>query len=218
MIKEAVRLAGRRVLDVGCGDGALAAWMQKQGADVLGLEAETAQLERARHTLGTAAAIEGRAEALPLADGSRELILYFNSFHHIPVEAMGRALDEAARVLTHGGELLVVEPLAEGDYFELLRPIEDETEIRAAAYRALHHAPMHGFETEREDLYLSHVRQPSFGAMLESFLKANPARREALEGARDRLAAAYDRLGEPDQEGGGRRFVQPFRLILCRRL
>lgn len=224
VIREAVPLAGRRVLDVGCGDGALAAWMARQGAVVTGVETDAGALDRARATLGAEHVIEAPGQSLPLPDGCADIVLYFNSFHHVPADAMDKALAEVARVLTPGGDLVVIEPLAEGDYFELLRPIEDETAIRAAAYEALGRAIEPSgragpalFQPVAERLYRTFVKQPTADALTLSFRKANPARGPALDRERARLTEAFRRLGEPDPEAGGRRFAQPFRLTHLRR-
>ncbi len=75
------------------------------------------------------------AEALPFAVASFDGAVMLNALHHVP--APGRALAEAARILRKGGRLVVVEPLAEGAFFEALRPIEDETAIRAEAQAAI---------------------------------------------------------------------------------
>lgn len=46
---------------------------------------------------------------------------------------MDRSLAEAARVIRPGGLLIVMEPLAEGGFFDALRIVEDETAVRVAA-------------------------------------------------------------------------------------
>jgi ubiquinone/menaquinone biosynthesis C-methylase UbiE len=57
-------------------------------------------------------------ERLPFAAAAFDLVLLFNSLHHVPVDRQGAALAEAARVLRPGGDLLVAEPLAEGPWFD----------------------------------------------------------------------------------------------------
>jgi SAM-dependent methyltransferase len=211
MIAAAVELAGARVVDVGCGDGVLAAWMAKRGAEVIGIETDPGALVRARATLGPERALDGRGQELPFPGQSLDLVLYFNSLHHLPADELDAAIAEAARVLVGGGALLVVEPLAAGDHFELLRPVDDETTARAAALRALQAAPRHGFAPVERNLYRTFVRYPSAAAAIDSLIKADPRRAEACERERATLERLFAELGEPDPEGG-RRFEQPFRL------
>ncbi|WP_225767897.1 class I SAM-dependent methyltransferase [Inquilinus sp. Marseille-Q2685] len=83
------------VLDVGCGVGALLRAVAADGAvRGVGLAPEEAAAERAR-----AAGLDvqpGRAEALPFADGSFDVVTLEYVAHH--VEHLPRALREAARV------------------------------------------------------------------------------------------------------------------------
>ncbi|WP_395681283.1 class I SAM-dependent methyltransferase [Inquilinus sp.] len=83
------------VLDVGCGEGALLRAITADGAvHGVGLEPEEAAAERAR-----AAGLEvgpGRAEALPFAENSFDVVTLEYVAHH--VEHLPRALREATRV------------------------------------------------------------------------------------------------------------------------
>jgi len=116
VIRQSLALQGARVLDVGCGDGILVRLMAREGAAVTGLEISEDQLARARAaaTVAGESYRVGRAEALPFDDEVFDIVVFFNSLHHVPVEDQETALAESARVLKPGGHLLVVEPLAEG--------------------------------------------------------------------------------------------------------
>lgn len=217
VLREATGFAGRAVLEVGCGGGRLLGWLLREGAWPIGLDPDPAQLARARGEAPGVPLVAGVGEALPLASGSVGLVLYFNSLHHVPLGRQWQALAEAARVLGSGGELLVVEPLPEGDYFALLKPVEDETEVRREAFRALHAAGTLGLRMVREGFYDTRVVEPSWAATRARFLAADPARAAALVAAEPELEGLFRALGEP-AEGGGRAFAQPMRLNLLRRL
>lgn len=96
------------VLDAGCGTGANAEWMARAfGWRVTGLDfaEEGLQFARARH--GLAALIRGDIRALPIRDGSFDLITCFDVFVHLePGEERG-ALAELARCLRAGGWLFL---------------------------------------------------------------------------------------------------------------
>ena len=95
---------GARVLDLGAGTGKLTRPLLAAGLDVVGVE----PLERMRAALaasvGDERALDGRAEAIPLADGSMDGAVCAEAFHWFDG---ARAADELARVLRPGGGLVV---------------------------------------------------------------------------------------------------------------
>ena len=215
VLGETVRWQGRRLLEVGCGDGSLLGWAAAQGAEAIGLDPGPAQLAKARVNAASAALVVGVGEALPFASGCRDLVLFFNSLHHVPLERQWQALAEAARVLRPSGELLVVEPLPEGDYFAVLQPVDDETEVRREAFRALHAAGALGLRMAVEAFYAHRVVVPSWAELCQRILAVDPSRAEALAGAETEAQRRFSTLGEPAPEG--RAFIQPMRLNLLRR-
>jgi SAM-dependent methyltransferase len=215
VLREAVPFAGRAVLEVGCGAGRLLAWLAREGAWPVGLDPDPAQLARARAEAPGVPLVAGVGEALPFASGRIDLVLCFNSLHHVPRALQWQALAEAARVLGRDGELLVVEPLPEGEYFALLERLEDETEVRREAFRALHAAAALGLRMVQEAFYDTRMVEPSWPATRARFLAANPARGPLLAGVEPELQRLFGELGEPAE--GGRAFSQPMRLNLLRR-
>ena len=215
VIVETIRLQGKRVIDVGCGDGHLTRHMARFGAHVLGVECSPRQLAKARaaERVADEEIVEGVGQALPAADGAADLVVFFNSLHHIPVALMGQALAEAARVLVPDGQVYVSEPLPEGAFFEAVRPVSDETEVREAALAALAGAP--GFAAEAEIRYVHTVRLAGYEAFRDRIVSAN-AEREALFARLDaEMRARFARLAEPDSDGF--RFLQPMRVNLLRK-
>ncbi|MFG1394817.1 class I SAM-dependent methyltransferase [Xanthobacter agilis] len=204
-------LAGRLFLDVGCGRGALAKALTARGAQVVGIDPATDAIEAARAAVPEARFDVGGAEALPYPSGSFDAVLLLNSFHHVPQHLMAAALAQALRV--GRGPLLVIEPLAEGPFFEAMRPVEDETVIRHAAQAAIADFVAQGRASILRDHVFDDVRRFSgVDAFLDKIVAVDPARAEAARRLRGEVAALMARWGTPEE--GGVRLVQPHRAVL----
>jgi ubiquinone/menaquinone biosynthesis C-methylase UbiE len=104
-VVEAGRLAGERVLDVGCGTGrTLDALRRLYGCDVVGIDASEAMLAVARSRLPGIDLQLGLAEQLPFPDCAFGGVTMISVAHHFD---RGRAFPEARRVLCRS-KLLVV--------------------------------------------------------------------------------------------------------------
>ena len=113
----AVGLAeGRRVVDVGCGEGYGAAWLASRARSVIGVDVAPEAIAHARSSYqaaGLSFAV-GDARQLDLPDGSADLVTCFETIEH--VSNPGAVLDELARILAPAGILLVSTPdAAESD-------------------------------------------------------------------------------------------------------
>lgn len=213
LVRELMPLKGKRVLDVGCGDGALTRFLAREGAVAIGIDVSETRLAdaRAAEPVSGAEYREGRGEALPFADASIDGVVYNNALHHVPMDAMDAALAEAVRVLKPGGRLLVIEPLAEGEYFALVRQIEDETEVRRAAYDALRKVT--ALKAEREELYDDPTRYESFAAYERRSTGIHASRKERFERLRPQMMKDFERLGHKTPDGA-RQFSRPQRANL----
>ena len=106
VIDELRAFAPRRVLDVGCGTGQLAARLPGElGAEqVYGCDAAPGMLAQARRRSQVVEWIQGTAEAVPLPDGSVDALVSTEAFHWFEQPA---ALREFHRLLVPGGHLVV---------------------------------------------------------------------------------------------------------------
>lgn len=206
------------VVDVGCGDGALVRHLARRGARAIGVEIGAEPLARARaHPLVGGERYEhGGAQALPLDDASADVVVFANSLHHVPGELLDAALAEAARVLRPGGLLYVQEPLAEGPYFELVRVVDDETAVRAAAQAAIARADRHGLAHEQTIEFESDVVHPDFASFRDRVVLADAARAAAFEGIGDELRARFEASADRTADGAFR-FRHPMRVAVLRR-
>lgn len=217
LIPDLVPLPGTRVVDVGCGDGTLVRALTRLGADVTGIECNETVLARARaaEPIARERYLGGVGQALPLPDTAVDLVTFVNSLHHIPVSEQSRSLAEARRVLVPGGHVLVNEPLAEGPYFELLRPLEDETEVRRAAQAAVRGAASSGLEAVAERIYLSPIRYDDYESFARRMIAIDPRRQARLSDNETNLRAAFKALAR--RHDGAWHFDQPCRIDLLRK-
>jgi ubiquinone/menaquinone biosynthesis C-methylase UbiE len=95
------------IADVGCGPGHVAAYLQEQGAEVVGLDLSPAMVVQARALHPDVEFEVGDMRALPLEDGLLGGIVALYSLIHIPRAEVVAVLREFRRVLRPGGRLLV---------------------------------------------------------------------------------------------------------------
>jgi len=205
----AAPLTGKRVLDIGCGGGQLAAALVEQGCVVAGVEPGAEALATARALVPGAEFHQSGAERLPFAAGRFDVAVMVNALHHVPVASMAAALQEAGRVLKPDGLLMVFEPAAEGNFFEALRPIEDETQVRHAAQDALEQAitsgvwrRLRGFRYDRMEWFAN------VDGFVARVVAVDPARRAVVASRRKEITDAFERNAV--RVGDGRlQLVQP---------
>jgi 2-polyprenyl-3-methyl-5-hydroxy-6-metoxy-1,4-benzoquinol methylase len=103
-------VAGRTVLDAGCGVGYGSAMLARAGAgEVVGLDLSATAIEAAREAApANASFVVGDVHALPFAAGRFELVVCFEVIEH--VESQDDVIAELARVLAPGGVLAISSP------------------------------------------------------------------------------------------------------------
>ncbi len=118
--------AGKRLVDLGTGTGAMVAALRDAAPalEITGLDLSPAYLERARDHLGgdAAAWLQAPAEAIPLDDASTDLVTATYLFHELPKKIRIQVLAETRRILSPGGRFVLTDSLQLGDT-PLLDPV-----------------------------------------------------------------------------------------------
>jgi len=117
-LQELGSLAGRRVLDAGCGGGLVARELAAAGAEVVGVDRSLGSLGVARRavgrrgpdpegvprSIGSFRPAQGRLERLPFAAGSFDAVVAADVLEHLP--DLPAAVAELVRVLAPGGSFV----------------------------------------------------------------------------------------------------------------
>jgi ubiquinone/menaquinone biosynthesis C-methylase UbiE len=122
--------AGARALEVGCGTGAVTRALAAlpETRVVVGIDPSPGFLAAARELsegIANLEFIEGDAKALPLEDGSFDVVVFHTTLCHVPDPDI--ALAEASRVLSPGGRLAVFD----GDYATATCAVGDSDPLQA---------------------------------------------------------------------------------------
>lgn len=109
LLEAAAPAAGLRILDLGCGDGALAEELAQTGANVTGLDSDPAMIElaRARARLHPFALVRADARETPFASNTFDVVILSTLLCLIDEPAA--VVSEAARGLKPGGRLVIGE-------------------------------------------------------------------------------------------------------------
>jgi SAM-dependent methyltransferase len=148
-------VAGRRILDAGCGSGPLFAALRDRGAIVTGIDKSAGMLRLARRRLGDDADLQvaDLGSPLPFPDGAFDDVTASLVLHYL--EDWGPALAELRRVLRPGGRLIVSvdhpfaitavhrQPGREADYFATYNWTFEWTMGGQSALMSFWHRPLH---------------------------------------------------------------------------
>jgi len=213
VLREHIPLAGRSVIDVGCGDMSFSRQLVDAGASVLAVDPDAVQAatNRGLDPIEGLQFVEAGADALPTAAGSMDGVVFSFSLHHVPAEAYPAVFAEVRRVLRPGGFLCVIEPI-DGALNQLMRHFHDEDAVRAAAQAALVDLAVPAFRTHVSFRYHSHIEYESFDAYAAAHARRsfNSGYTEA-DVRRPEVAATFERLGAPSY-----RFESPKLMMLLR--
>ncbi len=106
LINRYAPLAGKRILDAGCGLGMYVRAFHRFSDEVYGVDIDPEKIAEARRELPNV--YVASAEALPFPDGFFDVVLSHEVLEHLGDDRRG--VEEASRVLKPGGRLVVFAP------------------------------------------------------------------------------------------------------------
>ena len=107
---------GKRVLDLGCGEGYCARRLMRMGAaEVVGIDSSAqmiaaARSEEAADPLGISYDVGDATQLAPIEDHAFDLVLAMFLFNYLDVEGTRRCMSEVARVLRPAGRFVFAVP------------------------------------------------------------------------------------------------------------
>jgi O-antigen chain-terminating methyltransferase len=186
-----VRLAAEHqpVLDVGCGRGEFLAACGEAGVDARGVDTNERSIADLRQR-GFAADVAAVPECFAgIADGSLGAVLAMHVVEHLPLDALFALFRESARVLRHGGLLMIETPNAESILMGASEFWRDPTHIaprHPAALTVL--AREHGFEIDE----LRAVHELPEGTRVPILESDAPELQRVIHAINDRFFAPQD--------------------------
>jgi len=108
ILKVTGEIKGKKVLDLGCGDGALSYLLQRRGALVTGVDNEQQGLDFAQKNVSEAKFVNASAYDLPFPDESFDLVVSSELIEHL--DRPETMLSETKRVLKPAGRLVLTTP------------------------------------------------------------------------------------------------------------
>ena len=120
------RCYGKKVLVLGCGEGAESFFLAQNGADVVGIDiadgaVQTAKKKATEHGFQDKADfLVMDAENLKLKENSFDIVTASGMIHHVD---FSKVLPEILRVIKKDGQIICVEPLKYNPIFQLYRKL-----------------------------------------------------------------------------------------------
>jgi ubiquinone/menaquinone biosynthesis C-methylase UbiE len=137
MIQRFTAPDGCTVLEIGCGDGRLSVMLARDTRRYIAIDPDGESVTKARRQTGNAEFFIGSGETLPFGEALFDRVIFILSLHH---QNSRQALMEAHRVLNPAGQMIILEPAADGEFQQFFHLFDDETDALTSAVHAILHS------------------------------------------------------------------------------
>ena len=217
VLAELVPVAGRDIVELGCGAAKLARALLERHPDsrVTGLEVDERQHAKNLATPQPGLQfVAAGAQSIPVADASFDVALMLKSLHHVPMLLLAPALTEVARVLRQRGYLYVSEPVYDGPLNEVIRLFNDESAVRVAAQAAVDAALRIGvWEQVAEQFFEMPVSFMDFADFEQRMMRPTFADHRIDNAKLAEVSAAF----VPHMKTDGAHFTRPMHVRVLRK-
>jgi ubiquinone/menaquinone biosynthesis C-methylase UbiE len=217
VLAELVPIAGRDIIELGCGAAKLARSLLLRHPDskVTGLEVDERQ--HAKNLASPQAGLHfvaAGAQSIPFPAESFDVALMLKSLHHVPMPLLAQAVGEVARVLRSHGRLYVSEPVYGGPLNDVIRLFNDESIVRAAAQMAVDAALSTGvWESVAERFFEMPVSFTDFADFEQRMLRPTFADHRIDDAKLIEVRAVF----APRMKAEGAHFTRPMHVRVLRK-
>jgi len=207
-----LNLKDKIVLDVGCGNGWFSYWASDNGSQVDAIDPSEGQISEAKkkNFNNKINFMKAGAENINGLTNVYDLIFFFNSLHHIPINLMEKSIEHCKNKISNSGSILIIEPIAEGNFHDFVKNIDDETKVRNEAYKAINNCNKYNLKIIKELIY-NEVKTFNNGDDCINFLsKVDANRIRYIENNKEFLLNEFNNLSY--YSNNKYKFIQPMRL------
>jgi ubiquinone/menaquinone biosynthesis C-methylase UbiE len=143
-------LRDQEVLEIGCGDGRITSQLVGKAKRLVAIDPDAGNIAQAKENMEGVGLHTGSGECLEFPSESFDVILFTLSLHH---QDSNVALREAKRVLRDHGQVVILEPVNDGELEQVCNFFQDETQV---LQDALHAIDASDFEVERSEVFYTY--------------------------------------------------------------
>ena len=194
-------LKNKRILDIGCGRGILLKALANRLAYPTGIDVNRQSVLEAHKRCPQAEVLLAGAGNMEFEESQFDGAVFLNTLHHIPGDEIHKGLENSLRFTKKKHPVLVLEPLNFGSYFEVFKPLENETEVCANALVALHNFIASGngrlvnaFE------FMTLIRVNSIEHIIADAIAVDPGREKKIPLVRDEMTDLFNNYVQ-EQDG-----------------
>lgn len=144
-----VDISGKKLLEVGCGEGKVTSMLAGTAGKVTAVDPDKPSIEKAREAYSGIDFRIGSGEGLQFDDSSFDLVVFTLSLHH---QNSMKALEEARRVVKAGGSIVIVEPVVGGELEVACSFFDNEDREKKLAQEAVNNC---GMQLKAHELFYS---------------------------------------------------------------
>lgn len=215
ILKEVI-LDNKNILDVGCGDGWFSKWCSKYNCSVDAIDPSEEQIKYAKNKINNVNFFVAGGQDIKALKNKYNLIYFFNSLHHIPIELMETSLMESCKSLHHNGLIFIIEPIAKGNFHEFVKNIDDETEVRNMAYLQIKDCRKFNLQIEKEIFYNEIKSFINKEDCINFLRKVDKSRGNYIDANYKYLSSEFNMLSKYNNKKY--EFVQPMRLNILKKI
>ena len=218
ILMEELLFENKKVLDVGCGNGWFSIWADRNGCSVDAIDPSNAQIKDGKDKDKTNKInfMVAGAENINDLNNCYDLIFFFNSLHHIPDTMMEKSIEYSKNKMDINGSIIIIEPIAKGNFHNFVKYIDDETSVRNKAYKTIKNCNKYNLEIVKELMYDEIKRFKSGEECINFLSKVDEGRKSYIDNNTELLLNKFNDLS--NYNNSKYEFTQPMRLNILKNI